>query len=107
MVLQPAVTDRDETLARWERERSRGRTSFVWRNGVLMWGLPAAALTIACKLFQERGALDAVALSAPFSYELRFAIALCLVFFPAMGHVLGQRLWTAGEERYDRLKNER
>lgn len=106
MVLQRALADRDASLARWERERSRGRTSFVWRNGVLTWGLPAAALTIAYKVFQELGALDAATLTARFSPELRIAIALCLVFFPALGHLLGQRLWIAGEERYDRMKNE-
>lgn len=103
MLLQPAGKQAD-TIARWERARSRGRTWFVWLNGVAMWGLPAALLTIAYKVFQEHGRLGVETLNAPFSQKLRVAIAISLVFFPALGHLLGQRLWVQGEANYERLK---
>lgn len=99
------AADRAQRLAEWERHRSRGRTAFIWRNGVIAWGVPTALVTIAYKVFQERGGFDAVSLSGPFSPGLRLAIAICVVFFPAMGHVLGSRLWELGEERYGRLRD--
>jgi hypothetical protein len=99
-----ASGDRASLMARWERERSRGRTAFIWRHGVAAWGLPAACLTIAYKVFQEVGTLGAGVIESEFSTHLRVAIAVCLVFFPAMGHMLGQKLWDAGEERYRRMK---
>ena len=41
-----ADSDREAELRRWERLRAHGRTHFLWRNGVLGWGLPAALLTM-------------------------------------------------------------
>jgi hypothetical protein len=94
-------------LQRWERARSLGRTAFVWRYGVFAWGIPAAALTIAYKVFQEHGALSPEVLGAPFSQKLRIAIAISLVFFPALGHMLGQKLWQQGEAKYDQMRQDK
>src|SRR5688500_6855456 len=44
---------RDAALRRWERLRANGRSAFVWRNGVVGWGLPAAVVTAAYKVIQE------------------------------------------------------
>lgn len=105
MVFPVNAPGRAESLARWERTRSRGRTWFVWLNGVAAWGIPAAMFTIAYKVFQEQGALSMATLAAPFSHKLRLAIAICLVVFPFMGHLLGQRLWDKAEADYARLKD--
>ena len=53
----PAATAerREAELRRWERMRAQGRTHFLWRNGVLGWGLPAALLTAVYKVIQEQG----------------------------------------------------
>ncbi len=90
---------RDEELRRWEERRSAGRSSFIWRYGVLGWGLPAALMTIAYGVVKENG-LAWHAVEQPFSFKLRAGIALAVVMFPAIGHLLGRRLWEAGEERY-------
>ena len=85
---------------RWEKQRARGRRAFVWRYGVLGWGLPAALLTIAYAFIKEQGfrwSPDAA------SSKLRLGIAITVVLFPALGHAVGSRLWDARErERRDR-----
>ena len=87
---------------RWERQRAMGRRAFLWRYGVLGWGLPAALLTIAYAFIKEQGlrwSPDAA------SSKLRLGIALTLVLFPALGHAFGARLWEARErERRDKQR---
>ena len=90
---------RAEELRRWEERRSGGRASFIWRYGVLGWGLPAALMTIAYGVVKENG-LQWHAAEGPFSFKLRAGIAVAVVMFPAIGHLLGRRLWEAGEARY-------
>ena len=89
-------------MARWERNRARGRTTFVWRHGVVGWGLPAAVLTIGYKFVQEHG----FSLVSALSHDLRVGIALALVVFPFLGYLLGGRLWDVGEANYERMLDE-
>lgn len=95
----PTPGSRPEAILRWERNRARGRTNFVWRNGVMGWGLPAAVLTIAYKFVQEHGFV----LSSTLSHDLRIGIALALIVFPFCGYLLGGRLWDVGEANYHRM----
>lgn len=81
---------------RWERRRTMGRRAFVWRYGVLGWGLPAALLTIAYAFIREQGfAWSADTASA----KLRVGIVITLVLFPVLGHLFGGRLWDTRERR--------
>lgn len=96
----PDITARgaqpDTPDERWERRRAMGRRAFVWRYGVLGWGLPAALLTIAYAFIKEQGfswSADAA------SYRLRAGIVITLVLFPVLGHMFGGRLWDARERR--------
>ena len=101
--IAPVAGDaRQDAMQRWEERRAGGRASFIWRYGVLGWGLPAALLTIAYAVIQEHG----IMWSVPFSTRLRIAIAVAVVFFPTLGHLFGRRLWESGEERYQRLVRE-
>jgi hypothetical protein len=102
--LQPRIATSREAPQiadpRWEKRRAMGRRAFVWRYGVLGWGLPAALLTIAYAFTREQGfswSADAA------SSKLRAGIVLTLVLFPALGHTFGARLWEARE----RERNER
>ncbi len=90
---------RTDEQRRWEERRIGGRASFIWRYGVLGWGLPAALMTVAYGVVKENG-LAWHAVEQPFSFRLRAGIAIAVVLFPAMGHLLGRRLWDAGEARY-------
>lgn len=98
----PAESRRD-AMRVWEQRRAGGRASFVWRYGVLGWGLPAALITVAYAVIKEHG----FAISGPFTTKLRIGIALCMVVFPALGHLFGRRMWESGEERYKRMAEER
>lgn len=100
-----AAASRKAELRRWERMRAQGRTYFIWRHGVVSWGVPAAILTMGYKLFEARGL--AWSLSVPLSGDLHNAFVLIAVALPALGYLLGGWLWTQGEERYWRLQQER
>ncbi|HEX6631846.1 MAG TPA: hypothetical protein VF048_12185 [Gemmatimonadaceae bacterium] len=89
-------------LRRWERLRAHGRSTFVWRNGVIGWGLPAAIVTALYKVVDAQGLAWPVTLSS----GLRHALVVIALVFPALGYVFGGWLWTQGEARYARLRGE-
>ena len=94
-----ATGARPESMQLWEQRRAGGRASFVWRYGVLGWGLPAALITVAYSVIKEHG----LAWEGPFTTKLRVGIALSMIVFPSIGHLLGRRMWESGEARYQRL----
>jgi len=83
---------------RWERRRAGGRRAFIWRYGVVGWGLPAALLTIAYVFIREQGFSWSAGAASP---KLRAGIVITLVLFPVLGHVFGGRLWDARERERD------
>jgi hypothetical protein len=93
---------RDHALRRWEKLRANGRSAFVWRNGVVGWGLPAAVVTAGYKLVQEQGLAWPPALSD----RLRTALVLIALVFPVLGYLFGGWLWAQGEARYARMRQE-
>lgn len=99
-----AAAARTAELRRWERQRSSGRSHFVWLHGVAGWGIPAALLTMGYKLVEARGL--AWSSTFPLSTDLRHAFALIAVAFPALGYLFGGWLWAQGEARYERLRAE-
>jgi len=93
---------RDEAIRRWETLRANGRSAFVWRNGVVGWGLPAALVTGAYKVIQEQG----LGWPPELTDRLRLALVLIALVLPALGYILGGWLWAQGEARYARLLDE-
>ncbi|HLA89543.1 MAG TPA: hypothetical protein VJL28_03805 [Gemmatimonadaceae bacterium] len=89
-------TERRAADTRWEKRRAMGRRAFVWRYGVLGWGLPAALLTIAYAFIREQGFRWSADTASP---RLRAGIVIILVLFPLLGHLLGGHLWDARERR--------
>lgn len=96
------LAQRDVARRRWEEQRAHGRTAFIWRNGVLGWGLPAAVLTALYKLIQDQG----LVLSPILTPTLRNALVLIVVVFPVLGWLFGGWLWERGEERHARLRED-
>ena len=92
---------REQTIRRWERLRANGRSAFIWRNGVVGWGLPAALLTAVYKVIEQQGLVWPPALSR----ELQSAFVLIAVVFPVLGYVFGSWLWQQGEGQYHRLRD--
>ena len=89
-----------EAAERWERERARGRSYFIWRRGVIGWGVPAALLTIALRAYQ----LHALGPAWTMTPDLREGITIALVVFPLCGYAFGAWLWTREEEEYSRYR---
>ncbi len=73
-----------------------GRTDFIFRRGVIGWGIPAAVLTIAYKIVQEQGLRTAPHMTD----TLRTAVVVAVVVFPLCGWLFGRWLWSTGEARY-------
>ena len=94
---------RAAAIRRWEQRRAGGRSHFIWRSGVVGWGLPAALLTGFYKVFQEQG----LAWPHDLSPHLRVALGLIGVACPVLGYILGAWLWDQGEANHARLIRER
>ena len=90
------VDTRHGTADQWEQERASGRTRFIWRRGVLNWGIPAALLTVLYKVVQEQGLIWSPRLTE----SLRIAIVIAVIVFPLCGWLFGRWLWDTGETRY-------
>ena len=87
-----------DAVARWERERSRGRSHFIWRRGVAGWGVPAAMLTIAYRAWQ----LHTLGAAWTMTPDLREGIFVAAIVFPFCGYAFGAWLWGREEEEYSR-----
>lgn len=70
----------------WLRQRGRGKASFVWRYGVLSYGL---------SMFSVFAILSSLAVG--FNYQI---ILVNLVLWPAGGLVCGLWLWFRYERKY-------
>ena len=91
--------ERTAALARWERTRAMGRTTFIWRRGVFGWGVPVALVTIAYQIVQEQGFVRRLVMTQ----HLKVGVGIAMLVFPLCGYLFGRYLWTAGEENYERL----
>ena len=91
---------RPAALARWERNRAMGRTTFIWRRGVFGWAIPVALVTIAYQVVQEQGFVWRLVMTQ----HLKTGIGLAMLVFPLCGYLLGRYLWTIGEENYERMR---
>ena len=94
---------RPEAIARWERNRAMGRSTFIWRRGVFGWGIPVALLTIAYQVVQEQGFVWRLVMTQ----HLKVGIGVAMLVFPLCGYLFGRYLWTTGEENYERLVDQK
>ena len=90
---------RSDAMARWERTRAMGRTTFIWRRGVFGWGIPVALVTIAYQVVQEQGFVWRLVMTQ----HLKVGIGVAMLVFPLCGYLFGRYLWTTGEENYERM----
>jgi hypothetical protein len=74
---------------RWTRVRTLGRKNFIWKYGVLGWGVPVAVVW-------------ATVMAAWNGWgQLPILLPLALVAFPAGGYVLGALMWRQSEIAFD------
>ena len=96
---EPVADGRPEDIARWERNRAMGRSTFIWRRGVFGWGIPVALVTIAYQVVQEQGFVWRLVMTQ----HLKTGIGVAMLVFPLCGYLFGRSLWTTGEENYERM----
>ena len=95
-----AGEERPSAIARWERNRAMGRSTFIWRRGVFGWGVPIALVTIAYQVVQEQGFVWRLVMTQ----HLKTGIGVAMLVFPLCGYLFARWLWTTGEENYERMK---
>ena len=81
-------------MERWAKIRAKGRTRFIWFNGVLIWGVMT-------------GILWAVVMAAwqDWSRLPRF-LGFALVGFPIGGYFFGLLTWSFSEKRFQQALRE-
>ncbi len=89
-----------QAQARWVRNRDAGRTAFIWRYGVIGWGLPVGAASAAYHLFRAHASDPTVAWTAASIRPLWGSIAGLLVVCGVVGYVFGAWLWDYCEARF-------
>lgn len=81
-------------LENWARIRQRGRTRYIWLNGVLYWGL-------------STGVLWAVTMAAVQGWDrLPRLLAFAVIGFPIGGIFFGLWTWKLAEDRYQQASQE-
>jgi hypothetical protein len=83
------MTMTEKQREKWARVRAAGRKSYIWKYGVLGWGVPVAIAW-------------AVGIAAWNGWaQLPILLPLALVCFPPGGYVLGAMMWRQAEIAYD------
>jgi len=83
-----------KSAAKWEKNRSKGRTHFVWFRGVLGWGLPMFVIMTAFNLRR-----------APSSLTLTLIVNA--IIWPIGGYIWGAWMWAASEKAYKRYTEQK
>ncbi len=84
---------------RWQSIRQGGRTSFIWMQGVLGYGVVmAVVMAIVLTLFNMigGGGFD--------PHFLVRQLVIDLIFFPLVGYGWGAWVWSRTEKRYQQEK---
>ena len=87
-----------QARTRWLRTRDVGRSAFVWRYGIVGWGLPAGAVSAAVHIVRVHGSNSPWTLEAvrPLWGSVAGLLCVCAV----VGYLLGSWLWDFCEARF-------
>ena len=78
---------------RWAKSRQRGRTRYIWVNGVLGWGV-------------TMGLVWPIAMAAQQGWQhLTGLLPIALVGFPIGGYFFGVWTWRVYESQFDRINS--
>jgi hypothetical protein len=89
-----------QAQARWIRTRGMGRTAFVWRYGVVGWGLPCGGLSAAYHVIRARALDPALPWSAAAIRPLLGSIVGLMVVVGVVAYLFGAWLWDFCEARF-------
>jgi hypothetical protein len=85
----------EERRKLWLEIKAKGRRRFVWRSGVLGWGLPVFAIWTPLMLFFGPSTHRA---SLPENVGI---IVFSLLIWMLAGYLYGHRMWKTLHKRYD------
>jgi hypothetical protein len=87
-----------QARTRWLRTRDAGRSAFVWRYGIVGWGLPAGAVSAFVHVVRVHGS------GPPWTMEavrpLWGSVAGLISVSAVVGYLLGSWLWDFCEARF-------
>ncbi|MBA3031354.1 MAG: hypothetical protein FP816_21420 [Desulfobacteraceae bacterium] len=79
---------KEKHFRKWEKIRSDGRSSFIWRKGVLQWGITISIFwSILMQIIQPQKPI-----------WIRPLVAIIL--FPIGGYIWGLFVWKSTEKKY-------
>ena len=84
----------DAEAVRWEKVRRRGKSHFIWSQGVLRWGGLMFAFSLGLFQHAHYGAV----FSLEGRWDIRLLVALLTWVFVGYGY--GRSSWNRMEERY-------
>ena len=84
----------NKEITRWDKVREKGRQYFIWRRGVIGWGL-------------STGVAWAIVMSL-INRDSDFLVWLCIgvVIFPICGYGWGYFMWKYMDKKYQQAKSE-
>jgi hypothetical protein len=89
-----------QAQARWVRTRDVGRSAFIWRYGVVGWGLPVGAVSAFYHAARVHGTDPAAAWTAASVRPLWGSAAGLIGVCGVVGYLLGAWLWDVCEARF-------
>jgi hypothetical protein len=94
-----SATEARHAYERWLRTRAAGRSSFIWRYGVVAWGLPAGVFAAGYHILRIRASSPAPLSMATLRPQWA-TLAGLLVVSGVVGYLLGAWLWDFCEARF-------
>ena len=83
----------NKEISRWEKVREKGRKYYIWRVGVLSWGLGMGLAFVIPSLIR---------------HDSDFLKKLCIGFiiWPICGYFFGSFMWKYMDKKYQQAKTE-
>ena len=85
---------KNKEIKRWEKTREKGRQHFIWRRGVIFWGLSSGVIwaIVMPLIHRDSGFLD--------------YFFPAIVIFPIVGYAWGYFMWKYIEKKYQQAKSQ-
>lgn len=90
-----------KSLAKWEQKRHGGKRRYIWRDGVLGWGVPMFIVMTSFMYVQKFGPVWPSIGDLPVSL-----ILINAVLWPIGGYWFGATMWSTMERAYQRYQGE-
>lgn len=94
-MLHKLVRFNPKSVAKWEHQRQAGKKSYVWRVGVLGWGVPMFIVMTGYFYVQQHGTNWPSIESFPILF-----VSISAVVWLIAGYWFGSTMWSTMEKAY-------